>query len=153
MKLEPHDISIAIETEENKIYYIHWSEMTPAQKNAFIGCLKNESYKEVGDLIKNIERSHFFNRSPITSTSPSILDPPTMIEPPQKLEQTSLGQTEDFSGAELDVENVYKKAKEGCEKALRLIGEWSNQGDKKAKIFLIEISKTPERRRERVLIL
>lgn len=151
--MNQHDISIAIETEENKVYYVRWSEMEDDKKQAFKQLLKTESYKEIGDLIKNIPKSHFYDRKPTASRS--IFEPPTMTEPPQHVEQSSLGITGydvDDEDTEKSVNDIYEKARNGDEKAIRMIAAWSTQGDKRAKTFLIQLSKTPEQLRKRVII-
>lgn len=147
--LETKNLSIAIETEKDKIYYISWNEMTDNQKEQFIRSLKTESYKEIGDLIKNIPKSHLLNRSPIRSlTTTVVLDE----QPTLHLEQKSLGMIDEVEGYDehtpppedqdvgITMKNTIEKAKEGCEKSIALLHAWAQSGDLQAKNALKDIT-------------
>lgn len=134
------DVSIMIKTEDDTAFYIRLGDMEDSERQTLLEQLKQGNFKRAIKFMSEHEKSHFFNRGKEKRT-----------KAPERLEQSSLGQTEDF-GKEPDIETVYQKAREGDPKSLRLVGAWANQGDKQAKIFLIQLSQTPERTRERVII-
>lgn len=143
------DISLVIKTDDDTCFYIRLDDMEETERQTLLESLKQGDFTKSIKLLAAHKQSHFMTRN---KKKPSILHPPTLRDRPTHLEQTSLGQNADF-GAEPDVASTYEKARNGDKKALRLIGEWANQGDKRAKTFLIQISKTPEQTRKRVIIL
>jgi len=146
--MEAKDISISVKLG-TKYVYVSLDKLTENERQTLFECLKNGDFERAGKFMNQCERTHELQ----TDRTKGCPSPERHRIAERKFEQqTSLGQKEDF-GNEPDVEDTYEKAKNGDEKALRLIGAWANQGDKRAKIFLIQISKTPERPRERVMIL
>lgn len=139
-----------------KVIYVSLDRLCEVEKEALFAYLKNGEYEKAGEFMNKMEQSsEIITDHTKATTSRSIFEPPTLRDhPPQHVEQTSLGQIGDQTFEdEQGIETVYERAKKGDEKSLRMIGAWANQGDKRAKIFLIEISKTPEQPRERIIIL
>lgn len=146
--LEAKDVSISVKLG-TKYVYVSLDKLTENERQTLFECLKNGDFERAGQFMNQNEKTHELETDR-TKAYPS----PERYYTPQHVEQTSLGQTETF-GSEPDIETVYEKAEEGCEKSLRLIAEWSRQGDMKATMFLTKIASEskPTQPRKRVIIL